>query len=314
MNTAPTDPTAYRFEVPAPALEPGAGAISRTFSGVAYSGDVIPGHWQFGALVIDLAGISLPSPCPTLLEHDRAKRVGVCALSVEGGALRCQGRLLSNPVAAQLAADADDGFPWQLSIHADPTTIEEVLPGAEVSVNGRTFAGPCTVFRGVRIRELSFTPTGYDYRTEARVLAVPADSPASGAASDSDPNEDRQMTIEELQAQLSAATARAEQAETAAAEARTRAETAETALAEHTRSVRLAAVTATFTALGREITPEAMQPYLSMDAATWERVAADLSGARPEPPAHLFSEQATDGVNHQRQRGDDELVARMAKL
>lgn len=267
------------FAAPAPALAappnaPGE-AARRGFSGVAYSGAAVT---EWGApIVIDLASLALPAQCPVLIEHDRKRRVGVATLAVADGALRCDGYLLSNPTARELAADADDGFPWQLSIHAAPRRVEEVSAGSEIAVNGRTFAGPLTVLRDTAIRELSFTPTGADANTSAQVwsanpdhevtppMSVPTDAP--GPAPEPAPPAD-------LAAQLAAMTARAE--------------AAEAQLAASARARRLAAVQAT---LGPQVSEADAQAYLAMDEATWERVAHDL--AKPRAPAHLFSEQAT---------------------
>lgn len=218
-TTPPADPTAFRFAAEAPpTLTPGQADAGRprTFSGVAYSGEVIPHHFAWGDLVIDLDSLSLPDQCPTLLEHDRSRRVGVCALTVRDGALVAEGRLLGNEQARALAADADDGFPWQMSVHADPSRIEKVAEGSGAHINGRTLPGPLTIFRGTRIRELSFTPSGYDHRTEARVFGAPIEEiPMSDVTAPTD----LAIQITDLQSQLAALTTRAEVAEQALASA-----------------------------------------------------------------------------------------------
>jgi hypothetical protein len=113
------------LEAPAPSFAAADQATRRrSFEGIAYSGEAVSDGWT--PIVIDLASIRLPDRCPVLLQHERDQRVGVCALAVRDGALYASGSLLSNAHAAHLAADADEGFPWQLSVHAQPASVEEV--------------------------------------------------------------------------------------------------------------------------------------------------------------------------------------------
>lgn len=282
-----TPPSALYLAAPsAPAIAPEQMAeVPRTFTGIAYSGDAVA--VGAGRLAIDLASVILPDPCPVLVQHDRAQRVGTCTLAVRDGALCAEGRLLRNAAAAALAAEADEGFPWQLSVHAEPSAVEQIPAGASAELNGRMLAGPLAVWRRTRIRELSFTPTGVDYRTVATVFEAP---PSTLEDPMSDTPQVPDTGLAELQAQLAAVTERATAAEARAA-------AAEEALAEQRRAVRLAAVTATFAGLGRQLSAEEAAPYIEMPDAAWERVAADLAAARPSAPAHLFEEQATGGAD-----------------
>lgn len=100
-----------------------------------------------------------PERVPILIEHDRNQRAGVGSLTF-GTDIRISGTLLPNEHGADIASESDVGFPWQLSVHIEPGRIEEVQPGQQVSVNGRTHSGPLTIFRDGLIRETSFTPTG----------------------------------------------------------------------------------------------------------------------------------------------------------
>lgn len=271
------------LEAPAPTLSPaqaGDGqARQRTFSGIAYSGEPIS-YWG-SPLVIDLASLILPNQCPVLIQHERDKRVGVCTLSVVDGALLSQGHLLANEDAQALAADADGGFPWQLSVHAEHGSMEEVNAGTQVQVNGRTLAGPLVIYRQTRIRELSFTPTGVDYRTEAHVLsaALPTEAPTMTESTTQAPPADLAAQVADLTAQLATAT--------------TRAEAAEATLSELHRATRMAAVMETFSKLGRPVGEAETAVYLGLPDDAWAQVAKDLLASKPAAPAHLFSEQAT---------------------
>jgi hypothetical protein len=48
----------------------------RKFAGVAYSGDVIEGHWYWDRVVFDLSTTKAPQKLPMLMGHDRDKIVG----------------------------------------------------------------------------------------------------------------------------------------------------------------------------------------------------------------------------------------------
>lgn len=118
------------LEAPAPALAPAPGgdvSATRTFTGLAYSGEAVSDGWM--PVVIDLASMHLPPPndCPVLLSHERDQSLGYATLA-----------LTDNAPANQVASDADEGFPWQLSVHAQASRSDEIAPGASVQVNGRT--------------------------------------------------------------------------------------------------------------------------------------------------------------------------------
>jgi len=295
------DPAAFRFEAAPPVFAPpaladdppddsGAPGASRqrTFTGLAYSGEVIGNHWDWGPLVIDLDSLILPDACPCLMNHERDDPVGVCTLAVQGGALHAAGKLLNYGKGRDVADAADQGFPWQLSIHAEPGLTEEVQAGTAVAINGRSFTGPLTVFRQTRIRELSLTPTGYDHRTYAQVLSQPGILPLATPSSfvtpevtmtvAAEPSPDLTAQVAALTAQVGALTARAE--------------TAEAALAQTRTAAREQALLSLFAELGRPC-PEASKPhYLALADEAFAALAADLRASRPAAPANLFSEQA----------------------
>lgn len=287
----PRDAVGVYLEAPAPSFVASNAAgdtnRKRTFSGIAYSGDTVS-YWG-ESMVIDLSSIILPDPCPILMDHDRDRPVGHGQLSVRDNVLHAEGALLGNETARSLASDADDGFPWQFSVYAEPGPVEEVSAGTSIQVNGRTLQGPVTVLRNSRIRELSFTPTGVDFRTEAHVLS------AHARRLTSNPTKEKPMpTIEELQSQIAQLSAQAKTSADEIKAANDRAASAEQALAKHKRDARLSAVKGVFASLGRLIEEKDAEVYLSMPDAAWDRVAADLSKAKPaKAPDHLFSELAT---------------------
>lgn len=256
------------------------GKKRRKAAGVAYSGDLLSGHWYWGNVIFDLAGIERPTGrLPMLVDHDRGRRVGHTSLDIGADALRlADAVLLDTDRARELAEEADQGFPWQMSVHIEPTRIEELQSGAQATVNGRAITGPATIFRASRIREVSFTPTGVDPNTSASVFSQPAgvhmSHATTGAASASE-------GVAALTEQLAAATRRAEEAEQK--------------LAAVQLSARTEAVKSLFSALGQTYSEEAAKPFLSMDEAAFSAAAALSKAAKPAaptPPPHLFQQQA----------------------
>lgn len=287
---------ALRFEASAPvAFAPDAAADQRRqFDGVAYSGDVIRNHYYWGNVVFDLASTTAPARLPILIEHDRAQRAGFGALAI-GNEIRISGTLLDNPSGNAIAAEADAGFPWEMSVHIEPGSIEEVGAGTEVTVNGRALTGPLTVFRNSRIRETSFTPTGADPNTSARVFntADTLEIPVSTASREEPSMSDAPDTAQRLAALESDLAA----AQAATAAANQRADAAEAALSAMQASARLDAVKALFTAIGREFSDEAATPFVGMTDAQFAATATALRDTAARVPEGLFHEQATAGAN-----------------
>lgn len=145
----------------------------RSFSGVAYSGEKITGHWYWGDLVFDLSTMSVPNKLPALLDHLSSQRCGfVENYSInDNEGFTVKGTLLSNKHGREISDDSDEGFPWQMSVRINPGSVEEVASNTSVSVNGRMFQGPITVFRNSNISEVSFTALGWDSNTSAVALS-----------------------------------------------------------------------------------------------------------------------------------------------
>lgn len=289
-KTKPVPACALRFDTAAPiALATAETADApRSFSGVAYSGDVIRNHFFWGNVVFDLATTTAPDKVPVLVEHDRAQRAGVGQLTI-GQDIRITGSLLANAHGQGVAADADAGFPWQLSVHIDPGSVDEVPPGVAARVNGRDFTGPLTIFRNSLIRETSFTPTGADAGTSARVFAGAPERHIPVFTLEKNIMADDAATNDTLAAALEAANA-------ALAAANARADAAEQALAGIKASAREADIRTLFAALGREYSDDAAKPYFQIDDAAFAVVLADMKAAATKHPPHLFHDTATAGA------------------
>ena len=145
------------------------GKKKRTFSGIAYSGEPIVDHWYWDRIIFDLDSLQIKGRIPALLEHRTSQRAGAInshSVSHEKG-LEISGDLLSNEFGTQVAQDSDDGFPWQMSVRIEPSKTEEIAADQSVFVNGKNYQGPISVFRGGRIREVSFCALGADDNTSA---------------------------------------------------------------------------------------------------------------------------------------------------
>lgn len=281
---------ALRFDASPMALKESVEGALRQFEGVAYSGEVIRNHFFWGNVIFDLASTRSPGRTPILIEHDRNQRCGVGQLSIGNDAIRIAGVLLDNAHGRAIASESDAGFPWQMSVHIEPGYVEEVREGAAVTVNGQLLEGPLTIFRDSLIRETSFTPTGADPNTSARVFSdaaavvIPVSNQEGHDMSDASA-----QRIAELEEQLAIA-------QNAIQAANDRADAAEAAVAGIRASARLADIKALFSKIGREFSDEAAAPFASMTDEQFAATSDALMAAIPQPPSHLFSEQATQGA------------------
>jgi len=280
--------------------KPEEGKKKRTFSGIAYSGEAITDHWYWDKVVFDLDSIQIKGRIPALLEHRTSQRAGaINSYSVshtEG--LKIEGNLLSNEFGTQVAQDSDDDFPWQMSVRIYPTTVEEVKEGS-VIVNGRTFQAPVAIFRGGRIREVSFCALGADDNTNA----VAASHSPKNFNQPEDTDVDLEQAKAKLQEQEQTITGLQEQIKKFAADKRN------------------AEIDALAKDLGKEFSTEEKSKFAAMPDDAFELMASTLkqfSTGNQTPPAgqqqqqtpavnpalnYLFNHQATGGQGGQGQGG-----------
>lgn len=258
--------------------------VQRQFSGVAYSGEVIKSHFYWGDVIFDLSTTSIPDKLPALINHDRNSRCGyVTEFGVsESAGITVVGNLLSNDSGKAVAQESDEGFPWQMSIHIEPGSVEEIKTGTTVLVNGKSLSGPLTIFRNSTVSEVSFTATGWDPNTTAAAMSKSGELPNSV--------EDNIMTSEEIQAL---------QAQNAKLKADADAATA--ALANFSRSKREGEIKALYSDIGREFKEgeEDTKAFSQMSDEGFASVAKVMretfKPAATTPSANLFSHQATTG-------------------
>ena len=270
------------------------GKKKRTFSGVAYSGEVITDHWYWKQVIFDLDSMQIKGRIPALLEHSSYQRAGAIeshSISYESG-LTVSGILLGNEFGAQVASDSDDGFPWQMSVRIEPSSIDEIQAGNTVTVNGKLLHGPITVFRGGRIREVSFCALGADENT----MAVAA------SHNPNNPQEDTDVT--EL-----------EQAKAALQQAETERDNALNELKQFKADKRNDDISALEKELKTQFSAEDKTAYTAMDDASFSFTAKQLRqfSAKNTPTnagaAHLFTHQAkADESNEKQTFGAGSLV------
>ncbi|MCG3181851.1 MAG: hypothetical protein BIFFINMI_04286 [Phycisphaerae bacterium] len=144
------------------------------FSMVAYTGGPMRvSGWRY-PVIIDLAGLAIPSQSrPIRFGHDAAAGVGhTDAIRVAEGRLVATGLVSRDTAAArEVVASAKNGFPWQASVGANVDQFEFVKDGQSVIVNGRNFSGPVNVVRRATLGEISFVDLGADGNTSASVAA-----------------------------------------------------------------------------------------------------------------------------------------------
>ena len=275
------------------------GKKKRTFSGIAYSGEPIVDHWYWDRIIFDLDSLQIKGRIPALLEHRTSQRAGAInshSISHEKG-LEISGDLLSNEFGTQVAQDSDDGFPWQMSVRIEPSKTEEIAADQSVFVNGKNYQGPITVFRGGRIREVSFCALGADDNTSAVA--------ASHKPKKFNQQEDTNVT--EL-----------EQAKEAQKQAEKQRDDALTELNKFKADKREGDIKALETSLNKQFSAEEKTSYTNMDDTSFAFMSQQLTqfAAGTQPPAgqqqqqipshltHLFSHQATGGQGGQGQDGN----------
>lgn len=130
-------------------------------------------HALFGTLSVDLDSLEVPGRAGVLLQHDPRTRIGVADKLTrdEKTGMWAEGAMLSNEDAQRVVADFDDNFPWEFSPKVPPKEIQFLSEGESAVVNGHKVEGPAAIFRGSRLRELSFVTNGQDPDTSGELLS-----------------------------------------------------------------------------------------------------------------------------------------------
>ncbi|MCG3178319.1 MAG: hypothetical protein BIFFINMI_00645 [Phycisphaerae bacterium] len=168
------EPGTVTIEAAAPASDGKAGSPLPRFSMVAYTGGPMKvGGWRY-PVIIDLAGLAIPSQSrPIRFNHEATSGIGHSdAIGVQDGRLIATGVVSRDTAAArEVVVSAKNGFPWQASVGASVDQFEFVKESQSVLVNGRQFQGPVNVVRKATLGEISFVDLGADGNTSASVAA-----------------------------------------------------------------------------------------------------------------------------------------------
>ena len=151
------------------------------FSMIGYTGGIIRQAWSKEPIVIDLAGMTVPSVIPIVFGHDYAlESVLGQGTATVGGQLVIDGAILAQCEAAmQVVQLGDRGYQWQASVGADVDEQSLVAAGDTAQVNGQTFAGPVRIVTRSTLRECSFVTLGADAATAVTITAKAGESPMS---------------------------------------------------------------------------------------------------------------------------------------
>ncbi|MBK9189952.1 MAG: hypothetical protein IPM33_13500 [Phycisphaerales bacterium] len=159
------------------------------FKMVAYTGGAMRVAGWRHPVVIDLAGLAVPSQArPIRFGHDPLSGVGhTDAIRVEAGQLVATGVISRDTQAAkEVVASSRNGFPWQASVGASVEEFEFIKDNQKATVNGQELTGPVNVVRKATLGEISFVDLGADGRTSASIAAHQNKEP-SVMADDSNP-------------------------------------------------------------------------------------------------------------------------------
>ncbi|MBL9030454.1 MAG: hypothetical protein JNM80_01930 [Phycisphaerae bacterium] len=166
--------------------EAGGGTALPRFRMVAYTGGPMKVAGWRHPVVIDLAGLAIPSQSrPIRFGHDAAAGVGhTSVVAVEDGKLVASGMISRDTHAAkEVVASARNGFPWQASVGASVEAFEFLRENQSATVNGREVQGPLNIVRRATLGEISFVDLGADGGTTASIAA----SGEAGAAPPTQP-------------------------------------------------------------------------------------------------------------------------------
>jgi hypothetical protein len=146
----------------------------KKFRIVAYTGAPIRQGWSREPVVIDLAGMTLPSTIPIVIGHDYAlgSILGQGVPSVQGGQLIVEGEILADSEnARQVLALAEKGYQWQASVGADVGRHLKFGEDQATTANGQSHVGPVRIVRASTLRETSFVTLGADRSTAVSIAA-----------------------------------------------------------------------------------------------------------------------------------------------
>ena len=286
--------------------------LPQHFSGVCYSGGVIPGYGQMGDSAIDLSSLQVPDKDMfALVNHDPNQRAGKCRLVNHGTHLAIEGEFLSTKSGSDVATEFSQGAPWEFSVGINMKAQATKTPRT-LTINGQSLTVQ-TLFSQAKVREVSFVPAGADPNTQAVAFAM-ADSTEEDSMNEEltaalDAEKAARKTVElaltESQEKVTSLCAELETVKTELATANLAADTANAAfdaVTEELTTVRLSireqAVKALFSSLGRDYTAELAAPYIALPNDAFALLNRDVTEfSVKQHDQVLFEEVATQGAD-----------------
>lgn len=165
--------------------------VKPSYSGVAYSGNLISQPGWPHKLVVDIKGVVIAkNPMPALYNHDVSQPVGHHMAVLHDDHISIEEGVFSVPGEARdkILDSVRAGFNWEYSIRGPINKVRKVPKGRTEIVNGRKFTGPFFVVDSMQLREVSVTSLGADSNLPNASIAAKA---ASNLAADAaQPGED----------------------------------------------------------------------------------------------------------------------------
>ncbi len=153
----------------------GDGESQRRFLINAYTGVPLSVDGWPAPVVVEIAGIrQAAKSTPVLKDHDATRIVGHSDHFDNSGSSLVLGGVVSGTGAAakEVVATSKNGFPWQASMNAVPTSRPKfVKRGESIEANGRKHEGPIYYVATSTLRETSFLSMGADPSTSASIAA-----------------------------------------------------------------------------------------------------------------------------------------------
>jgi hypothetical protein len=263
-------------------------AAGQKFSGIAYSGGLIP---RWGGMVIDLSTTRVEDSMPVLLVHDDDKVAGVVKQhTIDALGLAVSGDIHTDlePDAASVVAKAKRGNKYQMSVGIYEFVEHFISKGESEVVNGKTFQGPLVVLKNGVVREVSIVPLGADKNTSVAFFSEDPSYQPTGATP-------TMMTAEQI-AKLQA------DKETAEAALKLERENNAKALRAQRDASRTAEIKARFAAAGRQFKDGDEKALLALEDADYQQLLGQLAApVKRAAPTALF--QHTTGTAE----GDDNV-------
>lgn len=173
----------------------------------AYSGRPFK-HWFWGNFAIRLSGMKFPkSKYPLLRDHRTNLELGFFGKPLvedsKGIDLNPDSvKLLENDEAQKFLENSRDGFPYEASIYAQPTSIKWLNEGEEDEVNGHKLQGPGAIWETSIFKEASVCVFGADPNTKTGAFSeeVELDIEAfmKEKETDEEVEEDMPITLEQF--------------------------------------------------------------------------------------------------------------------